>query len=342
MEFVNHESESETLTENNEIAEHENAAKNVSTSASTANYSNDTNDQNESYTTDEWALKSEDLYECTSAENIDRDDDVAELSCDSMMTLEEIDDELQWLTDMANSGRKYDEKRMDYLINLQNEHPDFKAKVAAEHKAWEEKHSSYIAECLSMQRSFVPLNVFKTTQENLISCGLTPECAKRVLTKECLWMVRMSPDEISRLHEADLITRFSMGGQILDIVETAAIYASLPTEFPNDPTGRKIDYRISVEDTLKRMLIQYEEGSLPAGKTRALAYASYNGGSGPFEDRTSVRKLSLLKSSDVVQDAFLEQMRGKSSILSAIKGKSRAKSPVPKLSQEIESAETES
>ncbi len=49
------------------------------------------------------------------------------------------------------------------------------------------------------------------------------DLCKRLFTKKCLWLLRMSPADIGKLHVADLSNRFGVSGQGLDIVELAAV-----------------------------------------------------------------------------------------------------------------------
>jgi hypothetical protein len=64
-----------------------------------------------------------------------------------------------------------------------------------------------LCSALDITRSFVPLNIFDLSAAQLIELGLSAEVAKRLLEKKALWLVRMSEEEISRLHEADLYNR---------------------------------------------------------------------------------------------------------------------------------------
>ena len=49
----------------------------------------------------------------------------------------------------------------------------------------------------------------------------------------------------------------------LDIIEVAAIYASIPDHFPNDTTGKKTAWLNGIELLLKRMLTEKNKGILP-------------------------------------------------------------------------------
>lgn len=63
-------------------------------------------------------------------------------------------------------------------------------------------------ECLSAMRGFVPPHIFTTSLAFLVDeDGLSEPLAKRLLSKECLWLVRMDPEDIQKLSDADLTDR---------------------------------------------------------------------------------------------------------------------------------------
>lgn len=152
--------------------------------------------------------------------------------------------------------------------------------------------------------------------------GLSVEVAKRLLEKKALWLTRMSDMEIAKLHEADLHNRFQVHANGLDIIEIAAIYASTPDAFPNDPTGRKTAWLNSIELLLKRMLTEKNKGILPKHLKRASVYQTMPSAiAGPVEDRESVRETSFSQGEDQLKftnsrrKSFLEVCK-KHSILS--------------------------
>jgi len=85
----------------------------------------------------------------------------------------------------------------------------------------------------------------------------------------------MSPDIISRLHEADLLNRYSPDAQKLDLVELAAVYESLPAVFLNDNTGRKQQVRVKLENDIHKLLEERnKQPSSSADKFRNRVYQS--------------------------------------------------------------------
>jgi len=169
----------------------------------------------------------------------------------------------------------------------------------------------------------VPVNVFESSADDLVQLGLTPELAKRVLQRQCLWLVRMSKAEIASLHESDLLGRYNSSAQHMDIIETAAIYIALPDRFNGDELGRKAEWRDQVEENLRRMLQDNDNGQLPEGRVRNPAYDGLQ--FGPVEDVTSVRATNIVsgRHSHRPRRSFMEVCKTHS-ILSVLKAEDPA------------------
>jgi len=213
------------------------------------------------------------------------------------MSLQDILDELTVLYDRAGRGLHYDEARLELLQGLQESNAEYREQVAAEQEAWRRSVDAFLCESLLRMRSYVPPDIFSTTIEALLHLGLTPELARRVLTKKCLWLTRMSMDEIARLHEADLNGRFSTQGENLDLVELAAIYASLPERFVNDRLCKKVEWRDGIERTLRDWLGSEEApGCVPDGRARHDMYEAFLDDTGPVRDTTTVREVDVVSS----------------------------------------------
>eukprot|EP01038_Epipyxis_sp_PR26KG_P010062 gene10062-13522_t len=221
------------------------------------------------------------------------------------MPLSDIINELNEITDLANKELPYDENRLDYLLKIRENHPEYIELKAIEREEWLESVEQFIYQCQERVRTFVPVDVFSMSYDDLIGIGLTPEVAKRILQKKCLWLVRMSTAEIARLHESDLLNRYNSAGQNLDIIETAAVFASLPDTFSNDTTGKKSEWRDVLEFHLKKMLKDHEEDRLPEHKVRAPAYGGIQ--FGPVRDISTVREYKINATNEVVRKkSFIE------------------------------------
>jgi hypothetical protein len=157
-------------------------------------------------------------------------------------------EELQELFVKASAGQPFNEGRVDHLLACMEVNPEYMAEKEAQDKAWREEVGDYTLNSLSEMRGFVPPFIFTATKAALVQeWQIGPDLAKRLTEKKCLWMLRMNEEDIKRLHEADLMSRYNYEGQGLDIVEIAALYAVIPSKFSNDATGRKRGWQSKLE-----------------------------------------------------------------------------------------------
>jgi hypothetical protein len=87
----------------------------------------------------------------------------------------------------------------------------------------------------------------------------------------------MSESYISKLHYAEFQGKYSVEGNNLDIVETLAIYASVPMKFANDGSGKKALWRKSLQDMVKKLMTSKEKNTLSASQLRNPAYKNHIG-----------------------------------------------------------------
>ena len=104
-------------------------------------------------------------------------------------------------------------------------------------------------------RGFVPKDIFVMSKEELAAAGLSRALVSRVWSKKCLWLIRMSDEAIMKTHISDLTQKYNPQGAGLDIVETAAIFARMPSKFTNDDgTGRKAQWLTVLQMKLKQLM----------------------------------------------------------------------------------------
>ncbi|RYH04990.1 hypothetical protein EON65_45935 [archaeon] len=207
--------------------------------------------------------------------------------------------ELKVLFDAINNDRSYDEGRLDYLLMCMDLNPEYKAEKEEEARRWRAEIEPFALECLATMRGFIPPHVFSATEKSLAAqYGYSTALSKRILHKKCLWLLRMHPDCIDRVHEAELMGRFNPEAQNLDIVELAAIYAVLPLNFHKDPFEKKAKWRQSTEDALKKMVQDKNSGKLSKEKLRCAVYAGQHPA---FYGRESLHSMEAVAS----VDAFL-------------------------------------
>jgi hypothetical protein len=152
-----------------------------------------------------------------------------------------------------------------------------------------------------LQRDYTPPHIKSATFFALADEGMSVALAKRLMAKACLWLVRMRLEDIIKLHEVELINRYGFEGQGLDLVETAAIFACLPTGgFPNDPSGKKAAYVSRLEDNLKATLTAHDAGRLPQPKQRVPCYV---GAQPLYKQRRSLLE-SMISSSTAAASAL--------------------------------------
>ena len=114
--------------------------------------------------------------------------------------LEEINAELSTIMGAVNAGRPFDEKRLDYLLLCMNYNEDYIREREEEAQRWRDRMDVFSQECLFTMRGFVPPHIFSASLVSLTDTdGLSQPLAKRLLTKKCLWLVRMDPECTRRI-----------------------------------------------------------------------------------------------------------------------------------------------
>jgi hypothetical protein len=209
--------------------------------------------------------------------------------------LPDIQAELQQIFEKLNKDQPYDEKRMDFLLMCMELNPVYRAEKEEIARAWREEMSVFASECLQTMRGYVPAHIAESTLQSLQEKdGLHVDLAKRLLTKKCLWLVRMCVVDIERIHEVDLLGPLNPIAQGLDIVELAAVYASVPEKFVHDASGRKAQWRENLENALREMDKLRQTSGLPAPKARNACYKKQP--VAPFLHRKTLKRAEIVKS----------------------------------------------
>ena len=227
--------------------------------------------------------------------------------------LADIKAEVASLMEQANKGEPFDDARLDYLLACMELNPEYQKEKEEEAQRWRDEIGPYSRECLQTMRAFIPPSIFSCSVDSLISdFNFSRELAKRLMTKKCLWLIRILKSDIERIHEAELMGRFNPESQGLDIVETAAIYAAIPQKFNKDATGRKEAWRLSLEKNLKDMYKQHKAGTLLKIKKRSLAY---NNQVPQFTARETLHEMRSVSSdgANAPRSSFLTLNKGGSS-----------------------------
>ena len=130
-------------------------------------------------------------------------------------------------------------------------HPEYRAEREQAERAWEESQAAANADALRATRGFVPADIEARSAEALVAAGFSRALANRIRQKRVLWLARMHADDIAQLHSADLKNTFVAHG--LDLTEMRAVFAAVPAEFSNDPTGEKNAWRTDLRTKLRTM-----------------------------------------------------------------------------------------
>lgn len=126
--------------------------------------------------------------------------------------------------------------------------------------------------------------------------GLPKKIAQRIWSKKILWFVCTHPDDIGKIHVADLRTKYSYIG--MDIVEMRAVYAALPQAFENDGDGKKKEWRDAYRQKLEELTVKEANNRLTNPEKRNFAYKG-NEDLSLFDPDVPIQRAELLKS-----DAF--------------------------------------
>lgn len=119
---------------------------------------------------------------------------------------------------------------------------------------WEAEQLEANTACLREMRALVPPDILQSSVQSMMDDGMPKSIANRycevgfpyvcnvgrLWSKRVLWLLRSHPDDIKRIHIADLRSKYSNQG--LDIVEMRAVYLCLPVEFDNDGDGKKVSW----------------------------------------------------------------------------------------------------
>jgi len=184
--------------------------------------------------------------------------------------LEDINKEIAEILRRLNNEEAYDQDRFDYLLKCLEVNPEYIAEKELERRQLEEKLVPFLHESLQTMRGFVPANMQEMKLDELVSThGYSKALAKRIFEKKCLWLTRVDPVSVSKMHISDLGGKFNPLAQNLDIVELAAVYASLPEKFQAED---KVKFKINIFEQLKKMHAEWESKRLPKIKCRNTVY----------------------------------------------------------------------
>lgn len=212
-----------------------------------------------------------------------------------------------------------EESRLDKLVQMRDKNEEYQELIRQERIKWRNDNSDWLEECLRLMRSFIPLNIHAIDEKSLRdNYNYTEDLSRRFKRKECLWLLRMHEDDISRIHEADLYGRYSHNG--LDLVEMSALYQVLPSEFTlSIDVGKKYEWAQSLELTLKSYLKSFRDMKLSKDRSRNKVYQQWSEIEGPIKDTSSVRSISTIVSNAFGRRTSYLEVCAEHSILAKIR-----------------------
>mmetsp|Transcript_10617 Transcript_10617/g.19713 ORF Transcript_10617/g.19713 Transcript_10617/m.19713 type:complete len:1963 (-) Transcript_10617:129-6017(-) len=184
-------------------------------------------------------------------------------------------------------------EKWDKAIRL---NPEYQAEMIEKARKWEEDERPANLECLRQMRRIVPVDVRQISAATMEAQGLPKKVAQRIWSKKILWFVCTHPDDIGKIHVADLRTKYSYVG--MDIVEMRAVYAALPEAFENDGDGKKKEWRDAFRQKLEEFTVKEMNSRLTNPEKRNFAYKGSDGLS-LYDPDLPIARAELLKS-----DAF--------------------------------------
>lgn len=190
--------------------------------------------------------------------------DLGELEWDG--TLEDAE---QKMKDLVPALCSEDEKesraaqvKFDQYDKVIRNHADYKSREEKKWVQWEADQAPKNLASLEEMKRIVPHEVLSGISEDFLlnQCHLPLPVCKRVMTTKIYAFYYMDMDVISKLHIADLSSRYVCQG--LDLRELRAVYYCLPKEFQLDPDGRKKLWRDDCRVKLKALTDKEDAGKL--------------------------------------------------------------------------------
>jgi len=192
-------------------------------------------------------------------------------------------------------------------------------------------HDDYL-----IMRSLVPIDIWDTTVGSLKNRGIPLPLVKRLWDRRALWLLVMHPEDITKLHVADLRGKYSHNR--LDLVEMRAMWYALTTAKKNttgfENADKKDWFRI-----FRRSLMDYElrseAGTLLPEERRHSAYSGLEGSSFSNSEATIEKRISMSSVSSVSEKVeHFNSLKGRISEAEAASSTTEARIEVASLKQD--------
>ncbi|KAJ1447355.1 hypothetical protein M885DRAFT_543109 [Pelagophyceae sp. CCMP2097] len=204
-------------------------------------------------------------------------------------TLDELEGDLKRAAEKLFSGDTTVEAELENIDRAIRAHPDFVERIAQQSADWEREQLPLNLAALERTRRLVPRDINSSTSRRVhaafsaaaASRGVSDarrlrgysNAAKRVWSTPALWLVRLEPARVRKLHPADLRSRFAVNS--LDVVELRAVYAVLPFDFDADSDGAKKAWREQARSKLQELVERERQGTLNKAQQRHASYVEF-------------------------------------------------------------------
>ena len=179
----------------------------------------------------------------TSGNNVEVDD-----------SLESLETKLHEAAKLLLEGDASQEAVIERLDDAIKGHPAFLERQRLEDEAFENSEREANRKAYEEQLRYVPENISSTTFDALVDHSSKP-IAKRLFANKILWLLRLDPERLKRIHPVDLRDRYVLNSG-LDLIELRAIFfAVTKVDFvANDHTGAKKTWLTNLRTKLKSLL----------------------------------------------------------------------------------------
>ncbi len=202
------------------------------------------------------------------------------------------------------------EKDIDKWDQTIRMHPDYAKEQEEKRIKWEKENAMANQEALRRLRTFVPPDIFSSSVAKMTSEGVPRIVAQRIWKVKVLQWARWHPDDVKKVHIADLQAKYSNQG--LDVQEMRAVWAEMPEVFDLDSDGKKAQWRSFFSTKLRELTEKEAQGKLNRNELQAPAWKGLT--EGPYDPHITLKRKALQKSTafDPTEKPTATILRGRS------------------------------
>ncbi|CAN0093342.1 unnamed protein product, partial [Phaeothamnion confervicola] len=186
------------------------------------------------------------------------------------VSLDVARERMQQAVQKLMSGDESAEKDVDKWDKTIRMHPDYAKEQEEKSKLWEEANRPKNEAALRQLRCLIPPDVRTSGINKMVQEGVPRTVAQRIWKVKVLQWVRWHPEDLVKIHIADLQTKYSNQG--LDLVEMRAVWAAMPREFDLDGDGKKAQWLGFFRLKLQELTDKEVRGELSKQEMRSPAW----------------------------------------------------------------------